>query len=386
MADPQPDHGHDRVARRARGHGTECRHRASRAPAVLARGARPSAARRDIARAIRDLEASAATAPHCCSAGAQAPETVDEAGAATRGRAVDLGLELEDQHGVSLTFGELLREPLTLVAFFYTRCPNPEKCSATITNLAPRPVDRRPRGRHCRRSPTTPGTTRRAGSGVYGEARGIRFGPSACLVRCPRDHDAVPHVRAPCRLQRLGRQPSRHRAPPGGGRWTHPGDLGPHPLGAHRRGCCRPTSPRARRSHLHVDVGLAVADHLDLDLGRVGRLELAGRGDGLLQGVPALACLDVGGRGVEPDLERLRRGGEAMLDELGDDDGFRVVMRAVGTEDVLIGDDRVGELRARSCRERRGAGPSARRTGRCRSRSGPPPRAPRAPPRRRRRR
>ena len=44
--------------------------------------------------------------------------------------------ELEDQDGVRTTFGALMRDHVTIVAFFYTRCDNPWKCSLTIAKLA----------------------------------------------------------------------------------------------------------------------------------------------------------------------------------------------------------------------------------------------------------
>jgi protein SCO1 len=46
-----------------------------------------------------------------------------------------LRLELEDQDARTITFGELLTERPSVVAFFYTRCDNPRKCSLTIEKL-----------------------------------------------------------------------------------------------------------------------------------------------------------------------------------------------------------------------------------------------------------
>ena len=44
---------------------------------------------------------------------------------------------LEDQDGYRSTFNEFLgQKKIALIAFFYTRCDNPLKCSLTITNLA----------------------------------------------------------------------------------------------------------------------------------------------------------------------------------------------------------------------------------------------------------
>ncbi len=43
---------------------------------------------------------------------------------------------LEDQNGEAITFGEFFHGRPSIVAFFYTRCDNPLKCSLTITKLA----------------------------------------------------------------------------------------------------------------------------------------------------------------------------------------------------------------------------------------------------------
>ena len=43
---------------------------------------------------------------------------------------------VEDQSGARLPLREYLSRSVTVLAFFYTRCQNPNKCSATITKLA----------------------------------------------------------------------------------------------------------------------------------------------------------------------------------------------------------------------------------------------------------
>ncbi len=45
-------------------------------------------------------------------------------------------LALENQDGVRLTFAEAFAGRPSALAFFYTRCMNPEKCSLTVTRLA----------------------------------------------------------------------------------------------------------------------------------------------------------------------------------------------------------------------------------------------------------
>ena len=42
----------------------------------------------------------------------------------------------EDQNGQAITFGEFFQGRPSIVAFFYTRCDNPLKCSLTVTKLA----------------------------------------------------------------------------------------------------------------------------------------------------------------------------------------------------------------------------------------------------------
>jgi protein SCO1 len=46
------------------------------------------------------------------------------------------GVDLEDQDGVRVTFQDFFYGKPSVVAFFYTRCDNPNKCSLTITKLA----------------------------------------------------------------------------------------------------------------------------------------------------------------------------------------------------------------------------------------------------------
>jgi protein SCO1 len=56
------------------------------------------------------------------------------------------GLELEDQDGVTTTFAEFLNGRPATIAFFYTRCDNPNKCSFTVSNLAGVQEELRKRG------------------------------------------------------------------------------------------------------------------------------------------------------------------------------------------------------------------------------------------------
>ena len=45
-------------------------------------------------------------------------------------------IEFQDQDGKTAVFGERVKGVVTVLAFFYTRCENPRKCSLTISKLA----------------------------------------------------------------------------------------------------------------------------------------------------------------------------------------------------------------------------------------------------------
>jgi protein SCO1/2 len=145
---------------------------------------------RALAGLIRELESRPLPPSHCCEPGRFAERVDDAVAAEPAGGAVDLDLQLQDQDGRRLTVGELLREPVTVVTFFYTRCPNPERCSATITNLA-RVQSLAGPAVGIAAVTYDPGYDTPARLRTYGAARGIRFGRTARLLRCPRDHDAL---------------------------------------------------------------------------------------------------------------------------------------------------------------------------------------------------
>jgi protein SCO1/2 len=85
------------------------------------------------------LEAMRAAPAPCCDHHAE-PVEATAVGDATLVRA----LLLEDQDGRTQSFEERFAGRPTAVAFFYTRCTNPERCSLTVTRLAS--LDRRLRG------------------------------------------------------------------------------------------------------------------------------------------------------------------------------------------------------------------------------------------------
>lgn len=83
----------------------------------------------------------------CCSP----PEPQDAPAAALAPGATALAdLKLQDQHGHIAPFASVFDRPVNLVAFFYTRCMNPTKCSATIETLAGVQAALGPRAETCR--------------------------------------------------------------------------------------------------------------------------------------------------------------------------------------------------------------------------------------------
>ena len=97
------------------------------------------------------------------------------------------GVELEDQDGAHVKFREFFTAKPSVVAFFYTRCDNPNKCSLTITKLgrlqrrlAHLGLDGRIQTAAITYDPEfdLPARLR-----AYGENRGILFSPSNRLFR-----------------------------------------------------------------------------------------------------------------------------------------------------------------------------------------------------------
>jgi protein SCO1/2 len=127
----------------------------------------------------------------CCEHAAPAAEPVT---AAAGGPGIG-DTALEDQDGGRTTFGAAFRGRPTALAFFYTRCENPEKCSLTIARLAELQDALEEAGLLERANVAAltydpaydlPHRLRR-----YGEDRGLRFGPRVRLFRAEADHEAI---------------------------------------------------------------------------------------------------------------------------------------------------------------------------------------------------
>ncbi len=99
---------------------------------------------------------------------------------------------LEDQTGTRTTFAEQFRGRRHVVAFFYTRCGNPAKCSATVTRLAElatRLPDELP-GEVVGVAGISydPGYDTPERLAAYGTARGVPFSDTVRLFRAPVGH------------------------------------------------------------------------------------------------------------------------------------------------------------------------------------------------------
>lgn len=96
---------------------------------------------------------------------------------------------LEDQDGNRIRFGEFFRGQPSVVAFFYTRCNNPQKCSLTITKLArvqqllaQRDLATRIHTAAITYDPAYDLPARLRG---YGESRGVRMNADHRMFRAP---------------------------------------------------------------------------------------------------------------------------------------------------------------------------------------------------------
>jgi protein SCO1 len=96
-------------------------------------------------------------------------------------------VELEDQDGRGLTYGGFFAGRPSVVAFFYTRCDNPNKCSLTISRLAE--LQRALAAEGLRDRVQTAAITYDPDYDLaprlraYGDNRGVTFGPRDRLLR-----------------------------------------------------------------------------------------------------------------------------------------------------------------------------------------------------------
>jgi protein SCO1/2 len=101
----------------------------------------------------------------------------------------------EDQEGRSVTFNEFFHGRPSIVAFFYTRCDNPLKCSLTITKLAR--IQELLKSEGLADQINTAGITYDPGFDQperllnYGQHRGVSFAPQHRLLRTPDGLDSL---------------------------------------------------------------------------------------------------------------------------------------------------------------------------------------------------
>jgi len=114
-------------------------------------------------------------------AAAPAPVAATAGGAAGDLRAV----VVEDQRGVRLGLAEFLSRAETVVAFFYTRCANPNKCSLTVTKLADLQARMVEHGLAGQLAAITydPGFDLPSRLAAYGRARGLSFDDGVRMLR-----------------------------------------------------------------------------------------------------------------------------------------------------------------------------------------------------------
>ena len=102
---------------------------------------------------------------------------------------------LEDQDGRKVAFDEFFTGRPAVVAFFYTRCDNPRKCSLTVTKLAAlqRSIEEQGQDGAVRIAAITydPAFDLPHRLRLYGADRGVRFGEHVRFFRVPSGFDEV---------------------------------------------------------------------------------------------------------------------------------------------------------------------------------------------------
>jgi len=144
--------------------------------------------RRALAETLAALRGRAGLGPLALSAAPAVVVPEPSAGAGDLG-----GVVVEDQDGVRQPLADFLSRADTVVAFFYTRCQNPNKCSLTITKLADlqaRMLDRGLTGQLAAIS-YDPGFDLPPRLAAYGRGRGLPFGQSVRMFRAVEGHSRL---------------------------------------------------------------------------------------------------------------------------------------------------------------------------------------------------
>jgi cytochrome oxidase Cu insertion factor (SCO1/SenC/PrrC family) len=141
------------------------------------------ALRAELANAVEAVARPDVSAPGCCSTRDGAETVAPSVVVAARRDLSDLALENQD--GTQLSLSQAFAGRPTALAFFYTRCMNPEKCSLTVTRLA-RLASRVQTERldaNVAGITYDPGFDRPARLRTYGADRGMIFSPRCSLLR-----------------------------------------------------------------------------------------------------------------------------------------------------------------------------------------------------------
>lgn len=142
--------------------------------------------------AARRAAPAAAETEHCCCA---APPPPPQTAAATAAGASVDDLELQDQSGGRFRYRAFFRTRPSVLAFFYTRCMNPQKCSLTIGKLAA--LQRRlallDMGDRINLAALTydPAYDRARQLQAYGLERGFRFDERNRFLRCVESFEPI---------------------------------------------------------------------------------------------------------------------------------------------------------------------------------------------------
>jgi protein SCO1/2 len=138
------------------------------------------------------LEDLAAAPGHCCGGGMPATPALDD-GRQPDPEPVPREVQVEDQDGQRVVLADFLTRAPTVVAFFYTRCDNPRKCSLTITSLGELCRDLGDRLGSVQVAAVTydPGFDIPARLLRYGRDRGLPFGPAVRMFRAVSGWDLL---------------------------------------------------------------------------------------------------------------------------------------------------------------------------------------------------
>jgi protein SCO1/2 len=90
----------------------------------------------DVRSMLQSVLADLGGAHSCCHHAEQVIAPRTEPAVHNAGMSVPAGIEMQDQDGQSVLSQDFFYPVPSVVAFFYTRCDNPNKCSLTVTKLA----------------------------------------------------------------------------------------------------------------------------------------------------------------------------------------------------------------------------------------------------------